>query len=311
MTLLSRIPAAINVAFTAPVNDRRDPQVRVIAITLGFLALVLQRLAIPSKTMFDEIHYLPAARRSIHLTRRLNPEHPLLAKEFLALSMRYVGDTPFGWRLPSALLGTIGLYAAMRAMWWASLSRSATVLFGPAAGDQWVHPGVRAQPHRDARYDNGEHDSTGLLAGHAGAAEGEQGRILVLRRCFLGLSLGAKWNWRRRRWRCRDCCLHMGPLVDAEGSAKRVPDGRAHVGPITGVSLLEAALRLGAAPAGGRFRHLRSCVLRQGPAADAGMGWIHWQRYMLELEQRVKKPHLYMSRVVAVDHRHRPIWLLL
>jgi 4-amino-4-deoxy-L-arabinose transferase-like glycosyltransferase len=53
-----------------------------------------------------------------------------VGKELIALSMKLVGDTPFGWRLPSAIVGTLGLFAAMRAMWWATLSRRATLVFG-------------------------------------------------------------------------------------------------------------------------------------------------------------------------------------
>jgi len=41
----------------------RDPLVWCWAIAGAFLALVLYRLTIPSKPYFDEIHYLPAARK--------------------------------------------------------------------------------------------------------------------------------------------------------------------------------------------------------------------------------------------------------
>lgn len=99
-------------------------------IAAVFFVVVLNRLGIPSKPMFDEIHYLPAARRLIDLTARLNPEHPLVGKQLIAWSMEWVGDTPFGWRFPSAVLGALGLWAMMRGLWWASLSRSATILFG-------------------------------------------------------------------------------------------------------------------------------------------------------------------------------------
>ncbi|MES2302573.1 MAG: glycosyl transferase, partial [Pseudomonadota bacterium] len=44
--------------------------------------------------------------------------------------MQAICDTPFGWRFPSAVLGGLGLWAMMRGLWWASLSRSATIMFG-------------------------------------------------------------------------------------------------------------------------------------------------------------------------------------
>ncbi|OYX92738.1 MAG: glycosyl transferase, partial [Novosphingobium sp. 35-62-5] len=108
----------------------KDPALWCVGIAVAFFIVVLHRLGIPSTIMFDEVHYLPAARRLIDLTERLNPEHPLLAKQLIAWSMQLVGDTAFGWRLPSAVLGGIGLWAMMRALWWASLSRTATLLFG-------------------------------------------------------------------------------------------------------------------------------------------------------------------------------------
>ncbi|MES2302574.1 MAG: hypothetical protein V4521_10985 [Pseudomonadota bacterium] len=64
-----------------PGNDRRDPAMWCGIIAAAFFFIVLHRLGIPSKPMFDEIHYLPAARRLIDLSARLNPEHPLLANQ--------------------------------------------------------------------------------------------------------------------------------------------------------------------------------------------------------------------------------------
>jgi dolichyl-phosphate-mannose--protein O-mannosyl transferase len=302
MTLLSRILAAINAAFTAPVNDRRDPQVWVIAITLGFLALVLQRLAIPSKTMFDEIHYLPAARRLIDLTRRLNPEHPLLAKEFLALSMRYVGDTPFGWRLPSALLGTIGLYAAMRAMWWASLSRSATVLFGLLLATNFIWFVLSRIAMLDMTM--ASMIALGFWQGTLAWRKGSRTH-LVLCGVFLGLSLGAKWNGAP--------LLALPGLLFAwdrwwtlKGRRKAFLTAR-DVGPITGISLLEAALWLGVVPLGVYFATFAPAFFYKVQPLTLD-GLIHWQRYMLELQDSVKKPHLYMSRWWQWIINIRPIW---
>jgi dolichyl-phosphate-mannose--protein O-mannosyl transferase len=109
---------------------KSDPILPVAAIVMAFAALVFWRLGTPSKIMFDEVHYLPAARHLIDLSSRLNPEHPLLGKELIALGMMTFGDNPFGWRFFIAAYGTIGLYAAIRAFWWASFSRVGTMLFG-------------------------------------------------------------------------------------------------------------------------------------------------------------------------------------
>ena len=88
------------------------------------------RLTIPSKPYFDEIHYVPAARVLMALTQPANVEHPMLGKELLALGMRLFGDNAFGWRVFPALFGTLGLFAAMRALWFASGSRFASLAIG-------------------------------------------------------------------------------------------------------------------------------------------------------------------------------------
>lgn len=56
-----------------------------------------------------------------------NPEHPLFAKTLMAWSIARFGDTPFAWRLPSACMGVLGLFAFGRMMWWASGQRFAAI----------------------------------------------------------------------------------------------------------------------------------------------------------------------------------------
>ena len=79
-----------------PSPHARDPIGWTAAITVGFLLLCLVRLTIPSKPFFDEIHYLPAARAVLALSRPANPEHPPLGKEILALGIALFGDRPLG-----------------------------------------------------------------------------------------------------------------------------------------------------------------------------------------------------------------------
>lgn len=74
------------------------------------LALKTFRLWDPSKTYFDEgPFYIKAARDLLQGIATTNFEHPPLAKIILAASIAIFGDNPFGWRLPSVLLGTIGV----------------------------------------------------------------------------------------------------------------------------------------------------------------------------------------------------------
>src|SRR6187397_1410497 len=104
-------PAAVH-----PPQHAKDPIGWTLAVTLVFFAMCMVRLTIPSKPFFDEIHYLPAARAVLALSHPANPEHPPLGKEILALGI--------------VLFGTLGLFAATRAMWFASASRFATIACG-------------------------------------------------------------------------------------------------------------------------------------------------------------------------------------
>jgi len=68
----------------------------------------------PEKFYFDEVHYVPAARQMLEPvipSPPLNPMHPPLAKELMAVSIRVFGDVPLGWRYPSVLFGSLAIVA--------------------------------------------------------------------------------------------------------------------------------------------------------------------------------------------------------
>ncbi len=306
--------------------ERRDPLAGTLVIVALFFLLDLWRLGVPTKPMFDEIHYLPAARRLLLLTRRLNPEHPLLGKEAIALGMKLFGDNPFGWRFPNLVLGTAGLFAAGRAMWWASGSRRAALLLTLLLATDFIWF-IMA---RIAMLDMAMLAMLALglwqwaLACRPVWAERRGGRLhLVLAGLCFGLSLGGKWNgaplmvvpgalfawqraaaldlvrrprWRRPRWRRL-----------ARDLAKWLFATRA--GPVRGVSLAEAALWLGGWPlvvylatfAPAFFYQVQPMTLK---------GLIPWQSYMLKLQDSVVKPHRYMSRWWQWVLNLRPIWFL-
>lgn len=75
-------------------------------VALASEAIFLFRLTVPAKPVFDEVHYLPAARALLALSGPANIEHPLLAKELIAASMLAFGDVPFGWRFASTVAGS-------------------------------------------------------------------------------------------------------------------------------------------------------------------------------------------------------------
>jgi dolichyl-phosphate-mannose-protein mannosyltransferase len=68
----------------------------------------------PEKFYFDEVHYVPAARQMLKPvvpSPMLNPMHPPLAKQMIALSIEAFGDNPLGWRYPSTLFGALAIVA--------------------------------------------------------------------------------------------------------------------------------------------------------------------------------------------------------
>ncbi|KTT73906.1 glycosyltransferase family 39 protein [Sphingomonas endophytica] len=83
----------------------RRPRLLLWLVALASEAIFLFRLTVPTKPVFDEVHYLPAARALLALSGPANIEHPLLAKELIAAAMWLFGDTPFGWRFASTLAG--------------------------------------------------------------------------------------------------------------------------------------------------------------------------------------------------------------
>ena len=92
-------------------ESRYRPCLLALAIAVLAEALFLWGLATPHGLVFDEVHYVPAARTLLALARPVNTEHPLLAKEFIAAGIALFGDNSFGWRFFSTLAGTASVVA--------------------------------------------------------------------------------------------------------------------------------------------------------------------------------------------------------
>lgn len=287
-----------------------------IVITLGFLALVLIRLGIPSKPMFDEVHYLPAARNLLDLSTAINREHPMLGKETLALGMWLIGDNPWGWRLPSALMGALGLFAAMRTIWLASRSVSATVLFGLlfASNFSWY---IQS---RIAMLDMAMASAFafGLWQVVAAWANPVRGRLhLALAGVFFGLSLAGKWTsapllplsgltfawlrWKALGWKALD--------GEPKRGLRQFLTAR-DVGPVPGVSLLEAALWLGLLPLIVYFATFAPYYFYEARKLTTLGDLFALQFKMVSLQDSVVKHHTYMSQWWEWVFNIRPIWYL-
>lgn len=100
------------------VSDARPhPYRAAAALALLSQALFSYRLTIPTKVMFDETHYVPAARTLVSLAGPTNIEHPLFAKEIIAGGIWLLGDTSLGWRFFSTLAGTATVLAVFAILW--------------------------------------------------------------------------------------------------------------------------------------------------------------------------------------------------
>jgi dolichyl-phosphate-mannose-protein mannosyltransferase len=109
--------STVNTALKSPsvpaLSAARVCLISVIIFVGAHLALLIA-LSNPDKLVFDEVHYVPAARQMLEpamLQPMLNPMHPPLAKQIIALSIRMFGDDSFGWRYPGAVFGALAVVA--------------------------------------------------------------------------------------------------------------------------------------------------------------------------------------------------------
>lgn len=266
-----------------------------------FWVLALVRLAVPSAPFFDEVHYLPAARGVIELGEFINREHPPLGKHIIALGIVLFGDAPFGWRIFSTLAGALALFAGMRAMWFATCSRFATLAFGIllATGFHlFIHARIAMLDVFCVAF---------LITAYwqfaAAMREPETGRRrLVWCGIALGLAMASKWN-----------AVPLAVIPGLAFLALRLMAGRRRLllsrrgAPVPGISLLEASLWLGLVPlAVYASTYLHAFHFERG-AID---GLISHHRHMLELQTQVLNPHPYQSGWVQWIFNNRAIWYL-
>jgi len=90
-----------------------ENRVTLTALGIGVLALVffLAGIGKPPMLIFDEPLYVDGARSLLSGSQDLNPEHPPLAKFFIAAAIKVAGDNAFGWRMAGATFGALTLVA--------------------------------------------------------------------------------------------------------------------------------------------------------------------------------------------------------
>lgn len=309
LDLEAQLPSDADVS--SPVHPD-DPWVWSLAICAVFAGLASIRLTIPTTPLFDEVHYLPAARDMLAVwdggeAIYRNKEHPLLGKTLIALGMALFGDNPLGWRIMSLIGGVVAVGASMRAMWHASEDRFATLAFGVL-----LVTGFHAFIHaRTAMLDIFMVGALAIAAWQFAAAirKPEQGRWrLALTGIAIGLALGAKWN-----------ALPLAPVFGLAFFALRLSAGRRRLlfsrrgAPVPGISLVEAFVWLGVLPlaiyaltfAPGYWLGTQS-----EPSLLAQNGIIAFHSEILSLQRQVLDPHPYQSTWDQWALNTRPIWYL-
>ncbi|MXO66132.1 phospholipid carrier-dependent glycosyltransferase [Altericroceibacterium endophyticum] len=286
-----------------------DPLMWNILLAIVFFTLCLIRLTTPSSIYFDEEHYVPAARTLLALAKPVNVEHPLLGKTLIAAGIALFGDNSFGWRIFSALGGTLALFAGMRAMWFArqtAFASLATGLLLITAFPLFVLSRIAMLDIFMAAFVLA---SLWMLA--AAIRYPDRARFrLVLAGILLGMALGTKWNaaplailpgvaFLLLRWRS------MGTAFPSPRSLWMTSYGK----PIEGISLAEAAMWLGLLPIVIYMLTFSPAFFyAQEPLSPFGLVAHH--RHMLALQEQVIAAHPYQSTWWEWVLDLRPIWFL-
>ena len=290
----------------------RDPLGWCLMLTGLFALATGWRLGIPSQPYFDEVHYLPAARELLELFRTgagtyLNREHPLLAKELIALGIALFGDNPLGWRVMPWLAGVLAYGAMLRAMWHASHDRYATLAFAVLLATGF-HLFVHS---RIAMLDIVMVSALSVAAWQfsVAIARPEQGRVrLALTGVAIGCALAAKWN-----------AIPLAVMPGLTFFVARAFAGRRRLflsrrgAPVPGITLIEAFVWLGLLPLAVYAAtfipgYWLSEPLHPSPLAERGLIGLH--QHIYELQSQLKVPHRYMSQWSQWVLNTRGIWYL-
>ncbi|WP_294265307.1 phospholipid carrier-dependent glycosyltransferase [uncultured Sphingomonas sp.] len=105
------------------------PKLLCLIVAAAAALLFALHLDRPGKLVFDEVHYVPAARAMLALDHPANTEHPPLAKELIAVGMGMFGDNPVGWRAMPVLAGAATVAAGF-AFLFLLFGSARTALFG-------------------------------------------------------------------------------------------------------------------------------------------------------------------------------------
>lgn len=105
---------------------------------LGFL-LRISNLNAPDEVFFDETYYINAAKTYLGSNLDPNYVHPPLAKILMGLGIKIFGDSPFGWRIASAIFGSLIILIILLLTWQFFKNKFALTATGILASLEFLH----------------------------------------------------------------------------------------------------------------------------------------------------------------------------
>ncbi len=274
------------------------------ALLLAFFAqaLFLFRVGVPNQPVFDEVHYVKAARILGEMTGPANIEHPLLGKMIILAGIKLFGDTGFGWRFFSTLAGT-GTMLGVFAITWLLTGR--------------VRPSVMAAifsltnfllfvQARIAMLDGfmAVLVMSGLAAtlwAMRGTRRGETLARLVLAGAFFGLGVGTKWA-------ALPFIGLAGLLVIVAKAAQGKARGGAPAG-FAGIGMAAALAVLGSVSALAYVATFAPAFFYSAEPLTAA-NFIAFHERMYAQQTQVLPPHPYQSVWWSWPLDLRPVWYL-
>lgn len=264
------------------------PLLIAILLALAAEALFVTHLARPSTWVFDETHYVPAARALLLGEAPYNIEHPLFGKSLIALGILLFGDNAFGWRFFSSLAGA-GVVVAVFVIGWQLFGRMRPAL--TAALLAMVNFTIYIQA-RIAMLDG---FATALVLGSivvliAAGRSPHARRWLVLGGALLGLAIGVKWS----------AAPFLGFAVAAMVWRRRDTPWQSPIGSIL--------MLIGTAMATYFATFAPAFFYRLNPLTLATL--LPFQLTMWQQQTAVLAPHPYQSPWWSWPLDWRPIWYL-
>ena len=267
------------------------------------MGLGLIRLGIPSAPFFDEVHYVPAARVLLDLSHVTNQEHPLLGKAIIAAGISLFGDNPMGWRIFPLLAGAIALFAFMRALWFASERRFATIAGGillATAFPLFVQSRIAMLDIFMVCF-----VMVALWMCAAAVREPESARWrLAIAGIALGCAMASKWNAVPVAMVPGLAFLFLRMRVAGLGflTARRGA-------PVPGMSLAEAGVWLGLVPLVTYVLTFLPAFFYESDPLTIG-SFVEYHRVMIERQSGLTTPHPYQSTWTQWMLNLRAIWYL-